>query len=1020
MRFTKKISLNGMVRALILVFVLCGHGFAANEGPTPAEILKEAMMHMGKEEYDDASALMYMYLSEVEESKAPRVIAIAQDIRFKLASILLKTERMDEAAPVLQEYIEYPLGKFQRLSRKMLATCLYEIEDYEGAVTACTNALYYNENPILEAKKFVAKDDDDDEEESSRFKQKEEEEPEYTQQELNELYLTLAESYYDLEQWTECIPPFEYVIAQAPNEQRKGYAIMQVINALIEIPDFARITAWIPQLYRTSARYDIRVNLALMNAAAALYEAGEYDSALPLYRMIMPRDELVTYQESRIRDIRISVGLPPEPGAEMTEDEKMLFGVVDDPAAPSQEEVKPKALVDQENLIYALKELPPYELDVQYRMADLYKTVDRYWESLRFFDVVFEADPKSEIGERCIFEMVETLIDEVNEPAEAERRGFDYMAKYPEGMTPRQIAYTLNGYYQKTNDMKAVKALKPYLDGLVRTNDETIVKYDTELYFMQGVADLVLQDYEGSEKSFRYVLDEFPGSHQEANSLYWYGMSKLFLQKYESAFPDFEKYIKKHATETYVDECSFQGGICLFGMERYDEAMERFSYVISTYPDSSVYPEACSMRGDIYGSRGELDAAVDDYTRAVAAAKKVNQATYATFQMAEVYEAEDKYDDIIRTVESYLDVWDEEADIAKALFWIGKTKIQQKKIDEAVKTYVDAIVKYGSDVRQDGVDLMIAELVKVSAIYLDTEQQNKLKADLQAGIDENDDLTLQLRLRVLQSKLDMTETELGKQLIQELSDLENASPPVLACICDASFEMEDYSRAEELLLIFITKFEDSDYMRAAFKLRAYGQYAEKDYEGALHTIEEAQEHYGTEYDVAWAQLMKAQVLLDQGKVDEAREANMNLLSVPSWRGAPVAQATFQLGQVEEKAGDYLKAFGFYQRAYFQYKGHAGGYWAAEGYLASARCLKKLGLSNDARNTYRAMLFDPYVSDLPQSEEAREVLGAGEVAEIAAYIESGGTSNITINVEVEKTAEGAEPVESSKPSTEEGA
>ena len=52
------------------------------------------------------------------------------------------------------------------------------------------------------------------------------------------------------------------------------------------------------------------------------------------------------------------------------------------------------------------------------------------------------------------------------------------------------------------------------------------------------------------------------------------------------------------------------------------------------------------------------------------------------------------------------------------------------------------------------------------------------------------------------AKLENTEIELGKQLISELENLDSASPPVLACICDASFEMEDYTRAAELLRIF--------------------------------------------------------------------------------------------------------------------------------------------------------------------------------------------------------------------------
>jgi len=999
----KRFKFRGCVIAGLLAITTVSH--AASDAQTPAELLNEAMGHMQAERYEDAVALMYIYIGEVEESKAPRVIAIAQDIRFQMATILITTDRLDEAAAVLEQYISYPVSNHPRQAHKMLATCYFDIGEYEGAIGAVTNALEYNANP-MEVARLRKKSDDEDDEEEVVFEDAEPE-ADFTPAELTMLHLTLAESHYNLGNWAECVAPFEHVIANTPDEQRKGYAIMQVVNALIEIPDFARITAWIPQLYRTAARYDIRVNLALMNAAAALSEEGEYDSALPLYRMILPRDELLEYQQDKLRRLRVAAGLPAEESEEKATAETVLFGTDDGRKATEEEKVadtgllieKPKELIELENLIIALQKLPPYENDIDYRMADLYKTVERHWEGLRFFDKVFAASPESEIGERSIYEIVDTLIEALDEPVEAEKRGFKYMTDYPRGITPRQIAYMLNGYHQKLKNMEAVKTIKPYLDGLVRTNDARIIKYDTELYFMQAIADLMLLNYEEAEVGFRYVLDEFPDSHQEPNSLYWYAMAKLFLQKYDVAYPDFENYIKRFPTETYVDESHFQAGVCLFGMEKYDEALERFSFVITTYPDSSVYPEACSMRGDIYGSQGKLDEAIADYERAYAASKKANQATYATFQMAEVYEAEDKYDDIIRVVEHYLDGWKADADIAKALFWIGKTKIQQRRFDEAVATYVDAIVEYGTDVKQDGVDLMIAELVKVTAVYLDTEQQDKLKADLQAALEASDELTLQLRLRVTLAQLTHTEFELGQQLITELPDLENASPPVLACICNASFEMEDYARAEELLRIFIIQFEDSEYMRAAFKLRGYGQYAAKDYEGALTTIEEAQETYGTDPDVAWAQLMKAQVLLDQGNIDEARKANMDLLSVPSWRGSPVAQATFQLGLVEEASGEPLKAFGFYQRTYFQYKGHAGGHWAAEAYLASARCLKKMGLENDRRNTYRAMLFDPYVSDLPQAEEARTILGTTEVAEIAAYIETGGATNITIDVEV---------------------
>ncbi|MDZ8120214.1 tetratricopeptide repeat protein [Pontiella agarivorans] len=1010
---TKKAGRFSVIRQLVLAIVLLGSAtcaFSAEDAPTAGEMLKSAMKAMQAKQYDDAIDWMYQYIGEVEASKAPRVVAIAQDTRFKLASILIQKDRYDEAAAVLQDYIDTPLADKPRQAMKMLATCYFDTEAYEECATTVTNALYYNENPVLIATR--TSDDDDDEEDYS--KQKIEPEDPYTQDELTTMHMTLAESYFNIEKYEECIPAYSYVIEHTDDDQRKGFAMMQVINALIEIPAFDRILEWVPQLYRTEARYDIRVNLALMNAAAALYDAAEYDSALPLYRMIMPRDELVKYQEGKLRDLRLAYDMAPEEGAELTEAEKLLFGggeeekPADGETAAVEEKEVPKPIRELEALIDALKALPPYELNIQYRMADLYKTVERYWEALKFFETVYRADPTTEVGERCVYELVDMLLENLDELERAEELAHEHMGKYTEGMTPRQLAYMLTGYYQSHDMMPRIKTLKPYIDTFVRTNEETIVKYDTELYFMQAVSDLVGQNYEESEKGFKYVLDEFPKSHQEANCIYWYAMSQLFLQKYADALTNFDRYISMFPSEQYVDECYFQGGVCFFGQEMYDKAKERFTHVIETYPDSSVYPEACSMRGDLHGASDEvngLDLAIEDYERAYVASKKVNQATYATFQAAEVYEAEEKYDDILRVVERYEQDWNEEADIAKARFWIGKTKIQQKKYDEAVDTYVGAIVKYGGDLRQDGVDQMINELVKISRIYLDIEAQDKLIAELDEARDAAENETLLLRLRVTLAKLLETEMELGSELLAELESFDNASPPVLALICDASFENKDYDRAEEILRIFINKFEDSDFMRAAYKLRAFGQYDEKDYEGTLATINDAQALYGTDYDVAWAQLLKAQVLLDEGEIEEAREANMSIRTVPSWRGVPVAQATFQLGEVEELAGNLPKAFGWYQRTYFQYKGHAGGYWAAEGYLASARILKKMGRENDVRNTYRALLFDPYVNTLPQADVAREYLGATEVAEIVAYMDAGNTTNITIAVEAEMSEGG---------------
>jgi len=1091
---------------------------------SPGELLKESMLCIQNQQYDEAIDYMLDYIALTGQSKSDRVMVIAQDVRFRVATLLVMKDRKVEAAEVLEQYVAAPYGKHMHQAHKMIVACYLESFEYEECINAVKNALDYNENPQAVAR--IATDVEDVFADDAGAG---EPDAPYTSEEIEMLYFAWGDSLFKLEKLEECIEPYTYVIDNTSNLQRKGYCIMQVINALTELKGFDRIISWVPQLYATTARYDIRVNIALLGVASALYESEEYDSALPLYRMILPRDELITYHTGQVRKMRIDAGLPPLLGEPLTAGEQLLFGKADstrtatespDMEALDQVQVdwdakKPKDLKELEILLETLKGMAPYQDHVNFQMAQLYSKqskedqilkmeVQRYWEAVEFYGKVFDADPTSLIGERSIYEDVRILMDELGERDDAEKRAFAYLDQYNAGQYPRLVTYVLIRYYQAHKDWKAIKAVFPYVKGFLPDENPDIIKFDTEMFFMQGVADLMLQSYSNAVAGFNYVIENYPGTTTQGNSLFWCGFSYLCLDEYENAFNSFERYTQEFPEGDLVDEAYFQGGIALFGLDRLQEAKERFSYVIDTYgPSSSVYPDSCSRRGDILGSEGGdlLDAAVEDYRNAFQASTKVTQATYATFQMCEIFKADDAHygaEPIIQAVNLYLAEWgdDPDADLSKALFWLGRTKIQQKKYEEAADNYLEAIIDYGGTLRQDGVDLMIPELVKIAKVFLTEEQREAILTRMRLAMESTDNEILSLRLRVTLAQFDDSVLELGKTLIQELPDLNNASPPVLSAICEASFSIKDYSRAEELLRTFKYNFEDSQYMRSAYKLRASGQYAAQDYDGAMLTIADAQAEYGTERDAAWAQLMKADILLkqavllksneplpdgwlaenlkrqlelEQGRLDavseelaeaqsdpekeaeverlmgdqlklkdkvsglksavqgemdtqqaralleackfvDAREENKNVFSAPEWRGEPEAQAIFQLGQVEEAAGNFRLAHGYYQRAYFQYKGHAKGYWAAEGYLASARCLQKLSedpgltvkerkdMEEAVRNTYRAMLFDKYVNQLPQAEVARKALSESEVSEIQASVDAGVKTNILVEIE----------------------
>lgn len=992
-------------------------------------LLTESSTLLAAERYADAVPYLTGYLDRMNSSEDARVQALMQEVRLKLGKIMIYLESPDEAVTYLKAYTEHtPLYK-RREGFKLLAVTLCEIGDFESCVSAITNA--FTEPPPEKKEKTETVNVESLSKEElggltvrqlKRYEEYAENadtnlisgisgdepppEPAYSQGDLVLLNMTLAEAYSGLEAWDESLKPYTYVIEHAKDEDRKGYATMQMVNALIELKRYEEAREFIAQLFHTNARYDIRVNMALMNAASALFNADEFDSALMLYRMVLPKQDLLAYQTQKMNELRSDAGLPAAVITTVTNENgrvETLFGSkYGDVSGIPNEAIaeKPIELVKLEERIGTLVSLPPYETEVMLRMGELYAAVGRPWEALTLFNAIVDQNPSGDMGQRAFPEMIRVLIDSLKDFAQAEKLGLTFLNTYKEGLAPRQVAYLLTGMYQQQEKMSKIKALLPYIKNFSPSSETVVQQYECELYYMQAIADLVMLNYPQAEAGFKEVLTVFPGSRQEDNATYWHAMSLLFLQEYEKAFKEFEKYPSQFPHGDWIDVASFRGGVCLFGMEKYDEAQTRFTHVIETWPDSAVYPDACSLRGDILGSQGLLDEAVRDYKTAIRTARKPAQAAYAVFQMTAVFESENRYQELIDTVHAYLNRYGDQADIAKAMYWIGKTQIQQGLIADAVNSYFETIVKYGGNIQQDGVDLIISELVQTASRRLDPPALARLKENTQAAVAAANNTTLALRLRVLLAKLNGTEADLGKELLREKVDLNQAPPPVLAAVCDASFALQDYSRAEELLNLFQTRFDDSEFMRAAYKLRGFDLYTSGDFDGAMKVVEAAQASYGTDYDVAWAQLMKGRILLQRGLLDQARDTFMGVLNIRDWRGESYAEATYRLGEVEEKSGDSRKAFAWYQRAYFQYKGLAAGVWAADAYLASARCLHAMGLENDRRNTYRAMLFDPYVNKLPQAETARQALGPEEVATIQLMLDSGVHTNVTVTLDGE--------------------
>ena len=426
-----------------------------------AGLLSEAGQELSSDNYAGAIPYLTEYLVRMDGVQDDRVITLVQSVRLKLGQIGAYLNDSTMAISYLTEYTEKLPCMQPREAWKLLALNLFELGEYPACVKAATYALTNPEPKALpKSKEQIDYDDLSDDElgglTARQLKRIEREEKEkrtsraelildensdgeapYSLEEQVMLHMTLAESNFTMGEWKECIDSYQFVVTNEADEERRGYAILQLINSFIALEQYDDAKDSILDLYETDARYNIRVNMALMSTAAALFNAEEYDSALLLYRMVLPRDELIVYQVDKMNSMRREAGLPNVELIFSTNEMNRIettFGNKQDDFDVSTDGFneglppKPEELLKLEESVSILVSLPPYEDDVIFRCGLIFVQSKRPWEAVEALNYVYEQDPDNEIGQRAFAEMMFVLVDPLEEYTQVEARGKAFLA----------------------------------------------------------------------------------------------------------------------------------------------------------------------------------------------------------------------------------------------------------------------------------------------------------------------------------------------------------------------------------------------------------------------------------------------------------------------------------------------------------------------------------------------------------------------------------------------------------------
>ena len=328
-----------------------------------------------------------------------------------------------------------------------------------------------------------------------------------------------------------------------------------------------------------------------------------------------------------------------------------------------------------------------------------------------------------------------------------------------------------------------------------------------------------------------------------------------------------------------------------------------------------------------------------------------------------------------------------DASLAMALCYalMGANVAQGDPVN-AGKFIADTIKKYINDPSREAVDQILTQLATLCANK--TVPDNMGAAPGQevnpgAELDDllgsaNADQSPTAKARILFVKAELA--RLLRQPLEREKDLraigDNFKPGdlsslILGQVGDYLFSKGDMDKASQFYEQLKNEFPKSDYIDFAYAGLGEIAFEKKDYKTALVYFGDGTDKIAANVKQKEVTVGKAKTLLELNQLDEARKLFEQAAAVREWHGEATAISLYSLGQIEMKESKWPDAIAYFQRVFVGYQKFLP--WVAKSYLMSGECFQKLGRTQEAVNTYKEMLRNSKLQQLPEAETARQRL-----------------------------------------------
>ncbi len=223
-------------------------------------------------------------------------------------------------------------------------------------------------------------------------------------------------------------------------------------------------------------------------------------------------------------------------------------------------------------------------------------------------------------------------------------------------------------------------------------------------WYAIGQLNYKMDNYEESRTAFRNILVKFPTSEFKDDAQLMIAQSLFDEQDFEMAYKEFDK-LASPAFKQYPElqpEALYKAAYCIFQLDRYDEAIQRYNDFIKMLPNNKFVTAAYFDQAAIYSSQLDFDQARLHYNMAF---QSTTTRELQAEILAKIAESHFKQADYVNAIGKYtllIDLYPDSPFILDAKLGIADSYFQLERWNQAITVYREVIEYQSGEIQRLG------------------------------------------------------------------------------------------------------------------------------------------------------------------------------------------------------------------------------------------------------------------------------------------------------------------------------